>query len=112
MDNIIQSCYCDLIDVLPMDDARFRSKLYSAGLLPGNLKEEVKSKPTQADKAEHFLDNGIKRDDNSFKKLVKVMAEWSDHAVKGLANQIQATIDPAYIEQGGQGTYICMTVYW
>jgi len=100
MDNIIQSCYDDLIKVLPMDDPYFRSKLYTAGLLPGNLKEVVKSKPTEAEKAEHFLDSGIKGDCNSFKKLVEVMAEWSGPTVKRLANQIQAKIDQGLSSRG------------
>ena len=102
MDDIKQKYYCDLIDVLPLDDVYFRSKLKSAGLLPGNLKEEVKSKPTPAEKAEHFLDCGIKCED-SLKELAKVMAEWSDSAVKKLASQMQAEIDSNYMASSSQG---------
>ena len=104
MDDIKQRYYCDLIDVLPLDDVRFRSKLQSVGLLPGNLKEEVKSKPTPAEKAEHFLDSGIKCED-SLKELAKVMAEWSDSAVKKLASQMQAEIDPNYMASSIQGMF-------
>ena len=99
MESVIQHYYSSLVDVLPMEDARFRSKLHTGGLLPGNLKNEVKSKPTQADKAEHFLDCVIKSG-NSFKQLVKVMEECSDHTVKGLAEQIKAEIYPANIATG------------
>lgn len=91
MEGILQHHYASLVDVLPMDDALFRSKLYSAGLLPGNLKEQVKAKSTQADKTEHFLDCVIKNDSN-FKQLVKVMEKCSNQSVQRLAEEIKADL--------------------
>ena len=99
MEHLLQHYYVSLVDVLPMEDARFRSTLFSAGLLPGNLKNEVKSKPTQADKAEHFLDCVIKSSKN-FKQLINVMQECNDDSVKTLAEQIKVEIDRKHIESG------------
>jgi len=110
MESILQHHYSSLVDVLPMDDARFRSKLYSAGLLPGNLKEQVKAKSTQADKAEHFLDHAIKNDSN-FKELVKVMEECSDHSVQRLAKEIKPKLFISrHIESGEHAKCDCCMV--
>ena len=84
---IICKYYADLVELLPMNDAKFRAKLYSAGLFHGNLWDEVLSKPTAADKAEHFLHNGIKNDTDSFSKLLTIMEGYSDH-LKKLAEMI------------------------
>ena len=92
MEDIIQRFYSDLVDVLPMNDAGFRAKLFSAGLLSGNLKSQIKSLPTSADKAECFLDDGINNDSTSFQKLVAVMERYSIENVKKLANHIKRVI--------------------
>ena len=39
-----------------MNDDTFMADLYSANLLPGEVKDQVKSKGTPAAKATHFLD--------------------------------------------------------
>jgi len=88
--DIIRKYNVELVGSLPMDDAVFRAKLGSAGLFPGNLKEEIKSKPTVADKAEHFLDHGIKDDTECFNKLLTVMD--GDDRVKELAEKIHTEI--------------------
>ena len=89
-----------LVEVLPMDDVLFRSELYSAGLLPGNLEEQVKAKPTQAEKADYFLDCAIKNDSH-FKQLVKVMEEYSGHSVQRLAKEIKPKLFiSGHIESG------------
>ena len=84
---IICKYYADLVELLPMNDAKFRARLYSAGLFHGNLWDEVQSKPTAADKAEHFLHYGIKNDTDSFSKLLTIMGGYSDH-LKKLAEMI------------------------
>ena len=85
---IIRKYYVDLIELLPMDDAKFRAKLYSTGLLPGNLKEEIQSKPTATEKAEHFLDYGIKNDTENFDKLLTIMEDDNGDHLKKLAQKI------------------------
>ena len=74
---IIRKYFLDLVEHLPMNDVKFMARLYSAGLLPGNLKEEIQSKPTSAEKADHFLDYGIKNDTDSFNKLLTIMEDYN-----------------------------------
>ena len=85
---IICKYFLDLVEKLPLNDVKFRAKLCSAGLLPGNLKEEIQSKPTPAEKAEHFLDYGIKNDTESFRKLLTIMEDCNDDHLKKLAEKI------------------------
>lgn len=93
MDEVIKQFYSNLVTTLPMDDACFRSALYTADLLPHNLKPEIQSKPTRADKAEHFLDHGIKNDVANFMKLLEVMEKSDDKPTKNLSKQIRNKID-------------------
>ena len=93
MDQIIKHFYADLVKTLPMDDACFRSTLYSADLLPGNLKDEVKSMSTRADKAEHFLDHGINNDTAKFLKLFEVLKTSDDNSVIKLTEQLRNEMD-------------------
>jgi len=76
--DVFREFYSKLVQMLPMDDAYFIASLYSNNLLPGNLKDEVKSKPTRADKVSHFLDKMIEPSiksgiDTTFYGLLKVM---------------------------------------
>ena len=89
-EDIIRKYYVDLIKALPMNDVIFIAELYSAGLLPGNLKEEVQSKLTAAEKADHFLQHGIKNDTESFNKLLAVMEHHSSDHLRKLAEKIQS----------------------
>ena len=100
MDEVIKHFYGDLVSKLPMDDATFRASLYSAGLLPGDLKETVKSKPTRADKAEHFIDHGINNDAANFAKLLEVMEKSGNSSLITLATQIRK--DPRYSGTAGK----------
>ena len=88
MDVIIKQFCEELIITLPMDDVIFRTKLHAAGLFHGNLKDEVKTKPTSAEKAEHFLDNGIKNSDD-VDRLITVMEGFNSDAVNSLAKRIR-----------------------
>jgi len=76
-----------------MDDAIFIAKLCSASLLPGNLKAEIKSLKTSADKADYFIDMVIFPYDNTnLYKLLKVMEESQYDVVKNLAAEIKHAI--------------------
>ena len=93
MDQTIKHFYPDLVKTLPMDDPCFRSLLFSVDLLPGNLKDEVKSMPTRAEKAEHFLDHGINNDTAKFLKLYEVLKKSNDNSVIKLTEQLRKDID-------------------
>ena len=109
MEQIIKQFYKDLVKALPMDDAEFRSMLYSADLLPGNLKAVIQSKPTSADKAEYLLDHAIKKDATNFAKLLEVMESSDNHALKKLANNIQNEID-SLSHSTGFSCYMCLSI--
>ncbi|XP_065912961.1 uncharacterized protein [Dysidea avara] len=82
-----------LLETLPMDDAIFIAKLRSAGLLPGNLKAEIKSLKTSADKADYFLDYvilpNISVNQTNFHKFLKVMEESGNDTLSTLAKDIK-----------------------
>ena len=91
--DVFQQFYCKLVETLPMDDVKFIAKLYSEGLLPGNLKSQLKSEKTSADKATLFLDSVIEPSvtsdgGSSFDKLLHVMEDSEYQHVKELAEQI------------------------
>jgi len=78
---------------LPMRDVKFLAKLTVRGLLPGDLKDQVKDKSSLAEAADHFLDNSIKRDlnngeDESLLKLLSAMEEFSSR-LRTLAGEIR-----------------------
>ena len=93
MEQGIKNFYFELVKTLPMDNACFRLRLYSAGLLPGNLKDEVQSKPTLADRAEYFLDQGVKNNTKNFLKLIEVLEKSEHDNMIDLAKQIRNEID-------------------
>lgn len=90
-----------------MDDALFIAELFSANLLPGDMKDQVKAMSTQADKATHFLDHvilpSVKNDiGSSFDDLIKVMEDGEYNSVKELAKQIRFSLGnrPGNVETG------------
>ena len=85
---IINQFFPDLVELLPMNDALFRARLRTAGLFHGNLKAEIMSKPTAAEKAEHFLENGINNDTECFNKLLTIMNDYNNDCLKKLAEKI------------------------
>ena len=109
VEGILQHFYVELVRVLPLHDAMFRSELITAGLLPGNLKSEIKSMPTPAEKTEHFLDCGIKNEVSQFQKLVSVMEGYSDDNVQKLARHIKDAI-ASKIKQGA--VYVCICIQY
>jgi len=80
-----------------MDDVIFTAQLFSAKLLPGNVKDQVKSQATCANKATYFLDHVIKPSltsgvGSSFNKLLKVMDDSEYDDVKELSKQIRSRL--------------------
>ena len=91
--DVFQKFYVQLVQTLPMNDAIFIAQLFSCNLFPGNLMEEIRAKPTAADKTTHFLDYGIKpglRNGNRklFEDLLLVMNESDNPVIIQLAKEI------------------------
>jgi len=94
---VFQHFYSQLVNILPMNDVTFTAQLFSTNLLPGNVKDQVKSLATPADKATHFLDHVIKPSvrnsaGRSFNELLKVMEDSEYDDVKDLAKLIAARL--------------------
>ena len=95
-EKVFQDLYSKLVKALPMKDALFRAELYSHGLLPGDLKNQIESLATQAEMATHLLDNVIKpnvtsgiSNGASFNELLTVMSDSENLTAKELAEQIR-----------------------
>ena len=91
-EDIIRKYYVDLVELLPMNDVIFIARLYSTGLLPDNLKEGVQSKPTAPDKADHFLQHGVKNNTDSFNRLISIMEQHNSDLVRELAEKLRREI--------------------
>ena len=109
LNDVFQDFYLQLVTRLPMNDALFRAKLFTNGLLPGDHKERVESLPsaTKADKASYFLDHVIKpsvtSDDGSgFDKLLNVMEDSDHQGVKELAKLIRTSLRKRSNSDNGQ----------
>ena len=94
---VFQDYYVSLLD-LPMNDAKLIGKLYSKGLLPGNLKSTIQAQQTSADKAMMLLDKviepSVKNNDlTSFKTLLSIMEDGDNNVLKKLANNIRSSLD-------------------
>ena len=81
-----------------MKDAIFVSHLVQ--LLPGDLKEKVQSKPTQAEAATYFLDNMIKPaidcgDNKSLDILLSAMQSFGSNPLRELAQKIKEEFQKA-----------------
>ena len=91
--------YADkIIKALPMEDGTFTAKLNSYGLIPGGVGDHIKSLPTKAEKAEHFLKNVIKEsleidDTEEFENLLTVMEGCEYNYVKRLAAKIRSDLN-------------------
>ena len=94
---VFQQFYGKLVKILPMNDAIFVADLYSNHLLPGDLKDQLNSKVTSADKATHLLDSVIKPSvtssaGSSFDELLNVMEDSEYPGVKDLAKLIRTNL--------------------
>ena len=93
---VYKSYYAKLVKVLPMNDVTFIGELYSQDLLPGDLKSQVKSLSTPAEKASHFLDDviepsfSVNNNNKTFEKLISIMSKFT--TVKELASEISGKL--------------------
>ena len=95
--DVFKKYYEKLLVALPMDDVMFTAKLFSHDLLPGDLKHQVQSKNTSAEKAMYFLDYKINPDVTigvftSFDTLLKIIENWESDSLKELAKEIRTTL--------------------
>ena len=84
----------NLVNGLPVKDPIFSAKLLQIGLFSGNIKQRVKSQPTDADAAEYFLDHVIQPpleggDKGPFEKLLTVMEQFNNPQLKKMASEIR-----------------------
>ena len=91
---VFKKFYVKLIKTLPLDDSLFVAELFACGLLPGDLKQQIKAERTLIDKATCFLDHTISRDvsvgnSTSLHKLLDVMEQSDNDSLKDLTKQIK-----------------------
>jgi len=94
---VFKQFYAKLVKTLLINDGGFVAELYSSGLLPGSLKNQIKAEKTPEDKAMCFLDGKINPDISigdftSFDKLLNVMEECENDSVNILAANIKTTL--------------------
>ena len=99
--DVFRQFYCKLVKTLPMDDTIFTAELFSNDLLPGNLKNQLRSLEPSADKAALLLDSVIEPSvtsdgGSSFDKLLDIMEDYEyqhvNSHVKELAKQIRTSL--------------------
>ena len=93
-----------------MDDEYFVAELYSNDLLPGDLKNEIKSLTTSAKKATKFLDDVIQPAVTSNRNemlnlLLMVMRNSGNNDVIQLAENIYSMINPILSSSNTTGYY-------
>ena len=94
---VFMKYYRQLIQSLPMNDVLFIAFLFSEGLLPGDLKDQIEAKSTRIEKNDCFLRHVIipylEIDDHSvFMKLLNIMENSEYFSVKELADQIKSEL--------------------
>ena len=82
-----------------MDDEYFIAELYANDLLPGDLKNEIKSLNTSAKKASEFLDRVVQpsvttNGDKMFITLLIIMRNCGNNDVIHLAENIFSMLNP------------------
>ncbi|XP_065900904.1 uncharacterized protein [Dysidea avara] len=102
--NVFKHFYPQLVKTLPMDDVTFIAELFAANLLPGDARDIVHAKPTQASKAAYFLDHFIQPSvaagvGRSFDDLIKVMEDSDYGGVKELAKLIRSRLMQGMAEE-------------
>ena len=108
-EDIIKKVYRDyyslLVQTLPMEDAIFVSLLYTKNLFSGDLRDQVTSKNTCAEKAKHFLDNAIEKSlCLTFSLLLDAMIEHNSIYTNNLAEQIKQKLDSHVSSDSAQVT--------
>ena len=94
-----------------MDDEYFVAELYANDLLPGDLKNEIKSLTTSAKKATKFLDDVIQpavisNRNEMLNILLTVMRNSGNNDVIQLAESIYSMINPILSSSNTTGYYI------
>ena len=91
---VFQDHYVSLVQSLPLSDAMFTARLYSKGLLPGDMKDTLKSQPTQAKQATEFLDQviGPSLKNDGITPLKKLLTVMEDSGLKRLAKTIRSEL--------------------
>jgi len=89
-----------LVNMLPVKDPIFSSRLVQKGMFFGDVKAKVKAQPTDADAADYFLDHVIQPpldngDIGPFEKLLTVMEQFNSQQLKKLASTIRQKLEDA-----------------
>ena len=103
---------------LPMNDILFFGLLKHHNLLPGDLQNQIQSKPTEAEKTAWFLDHAIEPslniDENAtLCKLLAIMSDETDlksDLLKQLAAEITKKLDEATLLTTVKGTDNCKDI--
>ena len=108
---VFQKQYSSLVNTLPMNDQIFMEELFTNGLLPGNLRNEIQSLDTSAQKVTKFLEDVIKpavtnNGDNMLNTLLTVMRNSDKDNVIQLAEHIHSMINPTLSSSSKEGNYI------
>ena len=95
---VLKYHYPELLRLLPMEDNIFIGELFKYNLLPHNLKADINSLSTRADKVTKFLDSVIipsvdNQNSKNFSILLQVMMNNNDNAVKQLAGTIISNLN-------------------
>ena len=106
---VFQQFYVKLVRKLPMDDPLFTAELFTCGLLPGDLKQQIKAEKTRAHKATCFLDDRINSDVSvgnsiSFNKLLDVMEKYN--GLKELAEEIKIALKEGPVNTDNAAGYL------
>ena len=112
---VFQKQYSSLVNALPMNDQIFMEELFTNGLLPGNLRNELQSLDTSAQKATKFLEDVIKpavtnNGDNILNTLLTIMRNSDKDNVIQLAEHIHSMINPTLSSSSKAGNYILSIV--
>ena len=102
-EKVLQEFYLVLVKKLPMNDAIFNAGLHSRNLFPSDLKDQIQSKSTRAEKASHFLDHFIiDLTKEKFDDFINVMENSEFERLKKLAKKIKTKLHkrPADSENG------------
>lgn len=85
----------ELAKQLPLESEVFFAMVKQAGLFPLDAGEYVNTKPTRATKVNYFIQHVLESAaDLYLPKLLKVMKDSEVVNVVGLANKIQAALEP------------------
>ena len=103
---VFRQFYVKLVKKLPMDDSLFTAELFAHGLLPGDLKQQIKAEKTPVDKATCFLDHKISSDvsdgnSTNFNKLLDVMEDSENDSLKELAEKIKTALKEGPVNTAG-----------